>query len=118
MNALETGEPFRFNGTVPNENLIPNLPQDASVEVPIYADGSGLRPCHAGELPPQLAALNQMSTQSLEMAVQACLEGDRDLLYWSIAYDPLTSAVLSLEEIREMVDAMWEKEADLMRTFG
>jgi len=26
MNAIETGEPFRFNGTVPNEGLITNLP--------------------------------------------------------------------------------------------
>ena len=118
MNALETGEPFRFNGTVPNSNLIPNLPEDVSVEVPIYADGSGLRPCQVGALPPQLAALNQMSVQSIEMAVEACLQGDKDLLYWSIAYDPLTSAVLSLEEIREMVDEMYEKELDEMPTFS
>ncbi|MFW6456932.1 MAG: alpha-galactosidase [Planctomycetota bacterium] len=118
MNALETGNPFRFNGTVPNEGLISNLPEDVSVEVPIYADGSGLRPCRVGDLPPQLAALNSMSVRSLELAVDACLQGDRDMLYWSIAYDPLTSAVLSLEEIREMVDEMYEKEAHLMPTFG
>lgn len=118
MNALESGEPFRFNGTVPNSDLIQNLPQEVSVEVPIYADGSGLRPCHVGELPPQLAALNQMSTQSIEMAVEACLQGERELLYWSIAYDPLTSAVLSLEEIREMVDEMYEQEVEIMPTFG
>jgi alpha-galactosidase len=117
INALETGEPFRFNGTVPNRDLISNLPRGASVEVPIYADGSGLRPCHVGELPPQLAALNQMSTQSLEMAVEACLEGDLDMLYWSIAYDPLTSAVLSLEEVRDMVDEMYEREREIMPTF-
>ncbi|MFP4176998.1 MAG: alpha-galactosidase [Planctomycetota bacterium] len=117
MNALETGEPFRFNGTVPNTNLITNLPDNVSVEVPIYADASGLRPCHVGNLPPQLAALNRMAVQSLEMAVEACINGDRDMLYWSIAYDPLTSAVLSLEEIREMVDAMYEEEKDLMPTF-
>lgn len=117
MNAIETGEPFRFNGTVPNRGLIDNLPEDVSVEVPIYADGSGLRPCHVGELPPQLAALNSMSVRSLEMAVEACLKGDREMLYWSIAYDPLTSAVLSLEEIREMVDEMYEAEVNDMPTF-
>jgi len=117
MNALETDEAFRFNGTVPNDGLITNLPQGVSVEVPIYADRSGVRPCAVGDLPPQLASLNQMSVQSLEMAVEAILTGDRDMLYWSIAYDPLTAAVLSLEEIRAMVDEMVEKETHLMPTF-
>jgi len=117
MNALETDEAFRFNGTVPNDGLITNLPQGVSVEVPIYADRSGVRPCGIGDLPPQLASLNQMSVQSLEMAVEAILTGDRDMLYWSIAYDPLTAAVLSLEEIRAMVDEMVEKETHLMPTF-
>jgi len=117
MNALQTGEPFRFNATVPNEDLIANLPPGASVEVPCYADGGGVHACHVGELPPQLAAINQMSTQSIEMAVDAILEGDRDLLYWSVAYDPLTAAALSLAETRAMVDEMFEKEKDLMPTF-
>jgi len=118
MNALCTGEPFRFNGTVPNRGLISNLPPEVSVEVPIYADKSGLHPCEVGALPPQLAALNNMSTQSLEMAVDACLTGDRDMLYWSIAYDPLTAAALSLEDTRAMVDEMFEVERHLMPTFS
>ncbi|MFW6457089.1 MAG: alpha-galactosidase [Planctomycetota bacterium] len=117
MNALQTGNAYRFNGTVPNDGLIDNLPDEVSVEVPIYAEGSGLRPCKVGKLPPQLAALNSMSVRSLEMAVNACLEGDRDMLYWSIAYDPLTAAVLSLEETQEMVDEMYEQEKELMPTF-
>ncbi|MGD2176175.1 MAG: alpha-glucosidase/alpha-galactosidase, partial [Candidatus Brocadiaceae bacterium] len=65
MNALETGEPFRFNGTVANTGLISNLPEGCSVEVPCYADGAGIHPCDVGALPPQLAALNNMATQSI-----------------------------------------------------
>ncbi len=117
MNALETGEPFRFNGTVGNEDLIWNLPPGCSVEVPCYAEKNAIRPCHVGDLPPQLAALNNMVVSSTSMAVEAILTGDKDLLYWSIAYDPLTAAVLSLEEIRSMVDEMFEKEKHLMPTF-
>jgi len=118
IDALETGEQFRFNATVPNDGLIANLPPDVSVEVPCFADGSGIHPCHVGSLPPQLAALNNMVVQSLEMAVDAALTGDRDLLYWSIAYDPLTAAALSLAEIRAMVDEMFEVEKDKMPTFA
>ncbi len=118
MNALQANESFRFNGTVANDGLITNLPQGCSVEVPIYADGAGLHPCFVGDLPPQLAALNNMQVNSITMAVDACLTGDRELLYHSLAYDPLTAAVLSLQEIREMVDEMLEKEKHLMPTFA
>jgi len=118
IRAIETGEPFRFNGTVANTGLIPDLPEDCSVEVPIFADRGGLHPCHVGELPPQCAALNVMSTTSIRMAVDAILAGDLDMLYLSIAYDPLTAARLSLAEIRDMVDEMYEKEKHLMPTFG
>jgi alpha-galactosidase len=118
MNALQTGEPFRFNATVPNEGLITNLPPGCSVEVPCYADSGGVHPCAVGDLPPQLAALNRMATQSIEMAVEAILQGDRDMLFWSIAYDPLTAAVLSLGETRAMVDEMFERQKHLMPTFA
>ncbi len=118
VNALETGEPFRFNATVANDGLITNLPPEVPVEVPCYADSGGIHACHVGELPPQLAALNNMAIQSTEMAVDAALEGDREKLYWSVAYDPLTAAVLSLEEIKRMVDEMFETEKDQMPTFA
>jgi len=114
MNALQTGESFRFNATVGNTGLITNLPWGCSVEVPCYADKGGIHPCYVGDLPPQLAALNSMAVQSMNMAVQAALIGDRDLLYWSIAYDPLTAAALSLQETRDMVDELFEKERRLM----
>jgi len=112
MNALETGQTFRFNATVSNTGLITNLPWGCSVEVPCYADRGGIHPCYVGDLPPQLAALNNMAVQSLMMAVQAALTGDRDLVYWSIAYDPLTAAALSLREIRDMVDELLAVEKD------
>ncbi len=118
MNAVETGEPFRFNGTVENTGLITNLPWGCSVEVPCYAEKKGVRPCHVGELPPQLAALNSMAVNSASMAVEACLTGDRDLLYWSVLYDPLTAAVCSMQEVREMVDEMFEKDRDQLPTFA
>jgi alpha-galactosidase len=118
INALETGERFRFNATVANTGLITNLPGGCSVEVPCYADRSGVHPCHVGELPPQLAALNAMATRSLMMALDAILAGDEQMLYWSLCYDPLTAAALSLGEIRDLVDEMLEVERDRMPTFS
>jgi alpha-galactosidase len=39
------------------------------------------------------------------------------MIYRAICYDPLTSAVLSLREIRDMVDEMFEKNKDWMPQF-
>jgi alpha-galactosidase len=39
------------------------------------------------------------------------------MVFHAVCYDPLTSAVLSLAEIRRMVDAMLEKNQDYLPTF-
>jgi alpha-galactosidase len=106
INAYLGGEPFLFNGNVPNTNLITNLPHDACVEVPVLANKRGLNPIHVGPLPPQCAALNQISVAVEEMAVEAALTGDPTLVYHAVCYDPLSAAVLSLAEIRKMVREM------------
>ena len=41
------------------------------------------------------------------MALEACLTGNRKLVYQAICFVPLTSAVLCLKELRAMVDEMF-----------
>ena len=118
INAYLGGKPFLFNGNVPNTGIITNLPQDCCVEVPVYADKRGFNPVHVGALPPQCAALNNVSVAVEEMAVEAALTGDRELVYQALYYDPLSAAVLSLAEIRKMVDAMFRKNKGYLPQFG
>ncbi|MGI5818043.1 MAG: alpha-galactosidase [Armatimonadota bacterium] len=106
IEAIENDTPTQVNVSVPNTGLITNLPHGCSVEVPAFVDGRGLHPCYVGALPEQLAGLNESNVRSQALAVRAALEGDRDALYQAIMLDPLTSAVLSLQETREMVDEM------------
>ena len=54
----------------------------------------------------KLAILNNLTAQCEELAVYAALTGDPQAVFHAICYDPLTSAILSLAEIREMVDEM------------
>jgi alpha-galactosidase len=117
INACMGGEPFRFNGNVPNTHLVTNLPTDACVEVPVFADRQGFHPVHVGALPPQCAALTGMSVAIEEMAVDACLTGDPEKVFHAVAFDPLSAAVLSLSEIRQMVNQMLEKNRDHLPTF-
>ncbi len=107
LNACETNTPYVFNGNVPNTGLISNLVQNGVVEVPILVDGCGLHPCHVGDLPPALAALNRGSLNLQELAVNGFIEQDREAIYRAIQLDPLTASKLSLAEIRCMVDEMF-----------
>ncbi len=117
INALRGGEPFEFNGNVANTGLITNLPQDACVEVPVWASKKGLTPVYVGALPPQLAMLTGITSQLEEMAVEGALAGDPRLIYQAIAHDPLTASMLSLAEIKQMVNQMFAKNREYLPTF-
>jgi alpha-galactosidase len=117
MNAISGGEPFQFNGNVPNTGLVTNLPPNACVEVPVWASKKGLEPAHVGALPPQCAVLTNLSAQIEEMAVEAALTGNPRLVYQAIANDPLTAAVLSLAEIEQMVNQMLEQNREHLPQF-
>ena len=99
---------FEFNGNVRNTGLIDNLPPGCCVEVPIIASRRGLSPLNVGRLPDHLAIINNVSARIEELAVQASFLGDPRMVFHAICMDPLTSAVLSLEEIRAMTDDMFE----------
>lgn len=111
------GEMFKFNGNVRNFGLIDNLPYGCCVEVPVLASKRGLEPIRVGALPPQCALLSGTSAQIEEMVVEGSMTGDREMIYRAVCYDPLTSAVLSLREIRQMVDDMFDKNIDWMPQF-
>jgi alpha-galactosidase len=117
VNALEGGEPFEYNGNVANTGLITNLPQNACVEVPVWASRKGLTPVYVGELPPQVAALTGLTAITEEMAVEGCLSGDPRLIYQAIVHDPLTASVLSLAETRTMVNEMFAQNKEHLPTF-
>jgi alpha-galactosidase len=107
INALQGGEPFEFNGNVRNTGLITNLPQDACVEVPVWASRKGLSPVYVGALPPSVAMLTNLTSSLEELAVEGALSGDPHLVFQAIAHDPLTASVLSLAEIKRMVNEMF-----------
>jgi alpha-galactosidase len=117
INALKGGEPFKFNGNVQNTNLITNLPQGACVEVPVLVDRVGFHPFHVGALPPETALLTQLSSGIEEMAIQASLTGDPTMVYRAICHDPLTAAVLSLAEIRQMTNELFAQHKEYLPQF-
>ena len=117
INALKGGEPFKFNGNVTNTELVSNLPQGACVEVPVLVDRAGFHPMHVGALPAECALLTSLSSGIEELAIQGALTGDPVAIYRAIAHDPLTMSVLSLAEIRQMVNEMFAQNKDYLPEF-
>ena len=61
-------------------------------------DKEGIHPCFVGDLPPQLAALNRTNINVQELAVRGIVEKDKTKLFHSVLLDPLTSAMLTIDE--------------------
>jgi alpha-galactosidase len=114
---METGVPAVIYGNVPNNGLIDNLPQDGIVEVACLVDNKGVQPTHFGSLPTQLAALDAQHMAFHDLVATAVLEEDREAAVHALMMDPLTAAVCSLEEIRQMFDEMAEAQRDYLPDF-
>ena len=97
--------------------MIDNLPEGCCVEVPVLASPKGIEPIHVGKLPDQLALLVNTSARIEELAVEGALTGDPQKIYQACYFDPVSSAVLSLEEIRTMVREMFEENRQYLTQF-
>jgi alpha-galactosidase len=119
INAMETGEPFGFNGNVINKEggLITNLPKGCCVEVPIFADSHGLHPQGGIVLPTICQALCISNIMVQKAAVEGALERDREKIYHAILLDPNTASVCSTTQIYEMVEEMFDAEAKWIPKF-
>jgi len=76
------------------------------VEVACLVDGNGIQPTAPGPLPPQLAAINRTNINVQEMTVLAHETGDPLLVEQAVALDPLTGALLTLPQIRDLTREM------------
>lgn len=108
ISAIENNVNFSANVNVMNNGLIPTLPPGASVEVPCLINGSGIQPTGCPDYPEQCAALNRSMINVQLLAAAGALENDREKIHYAVAVDPLTAAVCSLSEIREMTGKLFE----------
>ena len=108
MDAMVTNKPYKIGGNVINHGLIDNLSAKACVEVPCLVDGTGIHPCHIGELPPQLAAMNMTNINVQLLTIEAAATKKREHIYHAAMLDPHTASELSLDDIVRMCDEMIE----------
>ena len=114
IHAMVTGEHNLIYGNVRNNGLIENLPPECAVEVPCHVDRNGIQPIKVGRVPGQLAGIMRMSVNVQEMTVAAALTGKREHIYHAAMLDPHTAAELSMDEIKDLVDALIEAHGNLL----
>lgn len=111
------GTPFNFNANVINNGSVKNLPYDACVEIPVIATKDGYVRNFDGSLPSNVAPLVAYVAGIENLTVEAWEKKSKELVYQAVSLDPLCSAVLSLEEIREMCDELFEINKEYLGDF-
>lgn len=111
------GTPFYFNANIRNQGYITNIKEGACVEVPSVATRKGITCTERTTLPPQLEILVNNTALMEELAVRGAIEGNPNYIFHSILFDPLTSAVLSMDEIKNMVQEMFDKNKAFLDYF-
>lgn len=114
INGLENDEQVTINGNVPNQDIIENLPQNVSVEVPCLVSQNGIKPIKVGLLPTHLAALMITNINVQQLTVEASLSGKKEYVYYAAMLDPHTAAELSVDEIWHLVDDLLEAHGEMI----
>lgn len=117
MESIITNTPYKIGGNVLNTNLIDNLPHEACVEVPCLVDGNGITPCHVGNLPVQLAALNMTNINAHLVTIEAARTKKREHIYHAAMLDPHTASELSIDDIRTMCDELIQAHGNYMNMY-
>ena len=115
IEACEKNTPFRIYGNVMNVAdgagpLITNLPQDGCVELRCLVDRNGIQPVRFGALPPQMAAMCASNMSMFDLAAKAAAERSKEAAMHALLLDPLTAAVCSPAEIKQMTIELFEAE--------
>ncbi len=86
-----------------NGSIIPNLPADIAVEVPIEVDGSGVHPLHIGPMPLGIKNLLNMQVGPQQLSVEAAMRGSKELALQALLIDPVVHSVRAAEAFLDEV---------------
>jgi alpha-galactosidase len=103
------GKPFFINTA--NDGTIPNMPDDAFLEMMCDSDMKAVTPRPIGAAPVGLRGLWQQVLDTHELSALAAITGDREVLYRAFLCDPMVS---SLADSKKMIEELLEAERDAL----
>jgi len=102
---------------LPNTGQCPDLDDDVVVESIVTVDGTGARPRDEAAAPPILAEYLRRASASQELALDAALTGNRELVFEAMLADPLASR-LDFDALGRMTDEMLAATAPWLPQFA
>lgn len=93
MAALSTGAPATMILDVPNRGLVPQLPDDAVIEVGCVVDGDGVHPWPIAPVEPAMLGLMTQVKAVERLTIEAALTGSATLAWRAFAQHPLVDSV-------------------------
>lgn len=106
LQSIENDERHIFYANVVNNGAVPNLPDDAVLELPTVAMAGGMRAIHCADFPDALAAIIQRKLSAVELTVEAALSGSRDLFVEALLIDgAVTDRKIALDMMEELLNA-------------
>ncbi|MDN4599371.1 hypothetical protein ACF1AJ_19110 [Leifsonia sp. NPDC014704] len=104
-----------FSCNVVNRGLVPGLPDWSAVEIPGVATARGVRPVLVPDLGKPLTAILSRRLSSVDIAVEAALTGDRDLVVEAMIAD---GAVLDADRAAALTDDLLAEQARFLSRFA
>lgn len=119
MTALASGIPARMILGVANNDagqlIVPQLRDNAVIEVPCTVDGNGIRPLPQAPLTgPELGLVASVKACE-ELVIDAALTGEKTLAWRALASHPLVD---SIAVAKDVLDAYIDKNPDVAKTFS
>ncbi len=99
---------------VRNDGAIPDLPDDAVVEVSAHVDRDGAHPIAVDALAPEMAGLVQHAKAYERLAIQAAVTGDRGVALQALMANPLVG---DYDVAGPLLEALLEANAERLPRF-
>jgi alpha-galactosidase len=99
---------------IPNRGAVPNLPDEAVLELEAVTDSCGVRGIYTGEAPLSLKGILEKRIAWQELVVEAGVKGDRNLALQALLLDEM--AILP-EQAEDMLSALLAASKDALPQF-
>ena len=82
-----------------NQGAIEGMPEDASVEIPVYVDAGMIRPFNVGTIPDECLGLMKQVKSYEQLTIQAAVEGSYEKALHALTIHPLVADETLAEKI-------------------
>ncbi len=106
------GQTFYVN--IPNRGIVTNLPAEAVLEVPATVDRGGIHPFALGDLPASVVPTLMHKIASLDLIIEAAMEGSRHKAVQAMINDPHFTSIALAEQV---TNALIDAELDYLPNF-